>query len=60
MRRFKSINQAQKFLSAHAVLHNLFNRGRGMVSAEHYRTFREGAFAEWIDFIVSKLSVRWN
>ncbi len=29
MRRFKSIDQAQRFLSVHAVVYNLFNLGRG-------------------------------
>lgn len=47
MRRFKSIGQAQRFLSAHAVVHNLFNLGRGMVSISSYRNFREGVFNEW-------------
>ena len=39
--------QAQRFLGIHAAVHNLFNLGRGMISADHYRKFREGAFAEW-------------
>jgi putative transposase len=47
MRRFKSIDQAQRFLSIHAVVHNHFNLGRGMVSESKYRNFREGAFKEW-------------
>ncbi len=47
MRRFKSIDQAQRFLTVHAVVHNLFNLGRGMFSASNYRNFREGAFNEW-------------
>lgn len=47
MRRFKSIDQAQRFLSVHAVVHNHFNLGRGMVSVSNYRNFREGAFNEW-------------
>jgi putative transposase len=44
MQRFKSMDQAQRFLSIHAVDHNLFNLG--MVSVESYRNFREGAFNE--------------
>jgi len=47
MRRFKSINQAQRFLSAHAEVYNLFNLGRHLVSAKNYRLFRERAFASW-------------
>jgi putative transposase len=47
MRRFKSMQQAQRFLSAHAAVYNLFNLGRHLVSAKHYRLFRENAFASW-------------
>ena len=31
MRRFKSVRQAQKFVSAHAAVHNLFNLSRHLV-----------------------------
>jgi putative transposase len=47
MRRFKSVIQAQRFLGAHAAVYNLFNLGRHLTGAEHYRNLREGAFAEW-------------
>ncbi len=47
MRRFKSTLQAQRFLSAHAAVYNLFNLGRHLVSAKHYRIFRENAFSSW-------------
>jgi putative transposase len=47
MRLFKSTRQAQQFLGAHAVVSNLFNLGRQLVRAEHYRNLRESAFAEW-------------
>ena len=47
MRRFKSTDQAQRFLSTHAAVYNLFNLGRHLVSAEHYRIFRQRAFASW-------------
>ena len=47
MRRFKSMQQAQRFLGAHAAVYNLFNLGRHLVSAKHYRLFRERAFASW-------------
>jgi putative transposase len=40
MRKFKSIHQAQRFLNAHAAVHNLFNLGRHLVPAENYRYFR--------------------
>ncbi len=47
MRRFKSVRQAQRFLSVHAAVSNLFNLGRDMINAEHYRDLRIGAFANW-------------
>ncbi len=47
MCRFKSTQQAQRLLSVHAAVHNLFNLGRNLVSAEHYRLFRQRAFASW-------------
>jgi putative transposase len=47
MRRFKSVRQAQRFLGAHAAVANLFNLGRHLIRAEHYRNLREGAFEEW-------------
>ena len=47
MRRFKSMEQAQRFLGAHAALSNLFNLGRHLVSASNYRDLRQEAFASW-------------
>ena len=47
MRRFKSVGQAQRFLGTHAAVSNLFNLGRHLVRAEHYRNLRMSAFAEW-------------
>ena len=47
MRRFKSVRQAQRFLGTHAAVSNLFNMGRHLVRAEHYRDLRVSAFAEW-------------
>jgi len=46
-RSFKSPLQAQRFLSDYAVVHNLFNLGRYLVSAKHYRLFRQRALASW-------------
>lgn len=48
MRRFKSTQQAQRFLSVHAVVCNLFNLGRHLVSAKHYQSSRQRAFMSWI------------
>ena len=47
MRRFKSTQQAQRFLSVHAMVYNLFNLGRHLISAEYYRLLRQRAFASW-------------
>jgi putative transposase len=47
MRKFKSVRQAQRFLGAHAAVYNLFNLGRHLAGAEHYRNLRTSAFSEW-------------
>ncbi len=47
MRKFKSVGQARRFLSAHAAFSNLFNLGRHLISAGHYRDLRVNAFLEW-------------
>ena len=47
MRRFKSMQQAQRFLGVHAMVYNLFNLGRHLISAEYYRLLRQRAFASW-------------
>jgi putative transposase len=44
MRRFSSPAQAQRFLSAHAVVYSLFNLQRQLVSAAFYRLRRARAF----------------
>ena len=51
MRRFKSSQQAQRFLGVHAVIYNLFNLGKHLVSAEHYRNLRTGAFGNWSEAV---------
>ena len=51
MRRFKSIGQAQRFLGVHASIYNLFNLGRHLVSAEHYRNLRVDAFGRWTEAV---------
>ena len=47
LRRFKSVGQTQRFLGVHAAVYNLFNLGRHLVSAGHFRNLREGAFNRW-------------
>ncbi len=47
MRKFKSFRHAQQFLGVHAAVCNVFNLGRHLVRAKHYRKLREGAFGLW-------------
>jgi putative transposase len=46
MRRFKSPQQAQRFLSVHGLIHNLFRIGRHHLKAVHYRLLRARAFSD--------------
>jgi putative transposase len=55
MRRFKSARQAQRFLSAHDQVNNLFHLRRDHVSASEHRAARARAFGTWAD--VSGLAV---
>ena len=52
MRRFKTVKQAQRFLGVHAAIYNLFNLGRHLVSADHYRNLRTSAFNDWCSAVV--------
>ena len=47
MRGFASSAQAQRFLSVHGQVHNLFRMGRHLLRAENYRVLRGRAFATW-------------
>ena len=47
MRRFKSIQQSQRFLSAHGPVQNLCRVGRHHLRAANHRLLRDRAFAEW-------------
>ena len=47
MRKFKSQGQAQRFLSCHGLVNNLFRFGRHLMQAKHYRLFRDRSFIEW-------------
>ena len=47
MRRFKSVGHAQRFLSVHGPVQNLFRVGRHLLRAAHYRLLRTLAFVEW-------------
>ena len=45
MRRLKLKPRAQRFLSIQSAVNYLFSLGRHLVSASHYRDFRQGAIA---------------
>ena len=47
MRRFKSSGQAQRFLSIHGVIQNLFRLGRHLLRAATHRILRDHAFLVW-------------
>jgi putative transposase len=47
MWKFKSVKLAQRFVTAHAAVSNLFNLGRHLIRAQHYRNLRVSAFSEW-------------
>ncbi len=47
MRGFKSTAQAQRFLSVHGLVQNLFRTGRHLMRAVHHRLLRERAFGVW-------------
>src|SRR5919112_936614 len=49
MKRFKSPRQAQRFLSAHGQIGNLFPLRRDHVTAVQYRAARTRAFETWAD-----------
>ncbi len=47
MRRFKSMAQAQRFLSVHGITQNLFPVGRHLLRAANHRILRDRAFVVW-------------
>ncbi len=47
MRKFKSMAQAQRFLSVHGITQNLFRVGRHLLRAVNYRMLRARAFVVW-------------
>src|SRR3954464_11859 len=48
-KRFKSARQAQRFLSAHDQINNLFHLRRDHISADQYRASRTQAFQTWTE-----------
>jgi putative transposase len=49
MKRFRSAGQAQRFLSAHDRINNLFHLHRDQVSTSRYRAARTRAFEVWAE-----------
>lgn len=47
MRGFTSIEHAQRFLTVHAEVGNLFRIGRHLMKAHNYREFRSRSYSEW-------------
>jgi putative transposase len=49
MKRLKSARQAQRFLSTHDPISNLFHLRRHRLTAADYRRARTAAFETWAD-----------
>ena len=47
MKRFKSSGSAQRFLSTHAAIYNVFNIQRHLISRRTLRLFRDQAMLTW-------------
>ena len=47
MRRFKSVGHAQRFLSVHGLVQNLFRVRRHLLRAVHHRLLRTRSFGVW-------------
>ena len=47
MKRFKSPGSAQRFLSTHAAVYNVFNIQRHQISRRTLRVFRDQAMLTW-------------
>jgi len=47
MARFRDIKILQEFASAHASIHNHFNKGRHLIRRDAFKKNRAAALAEW-------------
>jgi putative transposase len=47
MQRFKSPEQAQRFLAAHAMIYGHFRPRRHLMTADQYRCSRDETFRIW-------------
>ena len=53
MQRFKSPGSAQRFLSTHAAVYNIFNIQRHLISRNTLRQFRAEAMKQWHEAIAA-------
>ncbi len=53
MQRFKSGGSAQKFLSTHAAVYNIFNVQRHLISAQTHRVLRAAAMTTWREVVAA-------
>ena len=53
MQRFKSARSAQKFLSTHATVYNIFNVQRHLTSAQTHRVLRAAAMTTWREAVAA-------
>jgi putative transposase len=53
MQRFKSARSAQKFLSTHAAVYNIFNVQRHLISAQTHRVLRAAAMITWREVVAA-------
>jgi putative transposase len=51
MKQFKSADQAQRFLSAHDQINNLFHLRRDHLTAAEHRASRTQTFWVWADIV---------
>jgi putative transposase len=58
MQRFKSLDQAQTFLSAHAFIQGHFHPRRHLPTASAYRAIRDEAFDVWHQENCARLDAR--
>ena len=55
MRKFKAPGQAQRFLTVHGLVQNLFRVGRHLLQAHHHRELRDRAFIVWQEVTCARL-----
>ena len=53
MQRFKGARSAQKFLSTHSAVYNIFNVQRHLISAQSHRVLRAAAMTTWREVVAA-------